>query len=320
MSNYASGARADCTAPGAHERGTNMTLSDATPPAVRDGIVRTPTTGQDLHYRDWGGSGRPILLLHGLASSSRIWDLLAPRLRPVGRVVALDQRGHGASGKPDGGYDFATIVGDVAGAAQALDLVRPVVIGHSWGAAVALAYAAATPACPGAALIDGGVVDMQAQPDSGWDAVARRLAPPDLSTRRVADITGFLRSGPLADLDPAFVTDFVHSLMAEQSDGTVRPRLTRARHMAILRQLWEFHPAALLPQVACPLLVILAHAPADRATPEFDAAKRAGLAALAGHPHVETHVLPDTLHDIPLHRPEALAALIAAWLSTLPPP
>src|SRR5438552_915067 len=91
------------------------TMIDSSPPAARDGLLRAPTTGLALHYRDWGGAGRPIVLLHGLASSSRIFDLLAPLLRPYGRVVALDARGHGESAKPDDGYDFPSIVADVAG-------------------------------------------------------------------------------------------------------------------------------------------------------------------------------------------------------------
>ena len=65
--------------------------------------------GLRLHYRDWGGSGQPLVLLHGLASTCRIWDLVAPILAEDFSVVALDQRGHGLSDKPDHGYDFASV-------------------------------------------------------------------------------------------------------------------------------------------------------------------------------------------------------------------
>src|SRR5690242_7975437 len=142
------------------------------PGAVHDATLTAPTTGLVMQYRDWGGGGRPILLLHGLASSAHIWELVAPRLRTRGRVVALDARGHGASAKPDEGYDYATIVADLAGALQALSLARPVVVGHSWGASVALAYAAQDATCAGVVLVDGGVVDMQARPDATWEETA----------------------------------------------------------------------------------------------------------------------------------------------------
>ena len=70
--------------------------------------------GLPFHYRDWGGDGRPVLLLHGLASTCHIWDLVAPLLAEDFRVVALDQRGHGLSAQVDDGFDFATVSGDAA--------------------------------------------------------------------------------------------------------------------------------------------------------------------------------------------------------------
>ena len=45
-----------------------------------------------FHYVDWGGPGRPLVLLHGLASNARFWDLVAPYLSSY-RVLAVDQRG-----------------------------------------------------------------------------------------------------------------------------------------------------------------------------------------------------------------------------------
>ena len=69
--------------------------------------------GMQFHYVDWSGEGRPIVLLHGLASNSRIWDMVAPILNLRYRVVALDQRGHGDTDKPDHGYEFASVIDDL---------------------------------------------------------------------------------------------------------------------------------------------------------------------------------------------------------------
>src|SRR6266545_1920073 len=66
--------------------------------------------GVRLAVREWPSGGPSILLLHGLASSSHIWDLVAPRLAPRFRVVAYDQRGHGLSGKPSSGYGCDVLV------------------------------------------------------------------------------------------------------------------------------------------------------------------------------------------------------------------
>ena len=51
--------------------------------------------GLSFHCLDWGGSGQTLLLLHGLASTCHIWDMVAPILAQNHRVLALDQRGHG---------------------------------------------------------------------------------------------------------------------------------------------------------------------------------------------------------------------------------
>ena len=57
-----------------------------------------------------------MVLVHGVGSSSHIWDLTAPLLADqLVRVVAMDQRGHGESDQPDSGYDFASVVADLAG-------------------------------------------------------------------------------------------------------------------------------------------------------------------------------------------------------------
>src|SRR5579884_2465458 len=126
-------------------------MRDLTPGATRlphltPGAMRLPLSSEERGLgEDVSGatSPTPLLLLHGLASASRIWDLVAPILAQDRRVIALDQRGHGRSEKPDTGYDFATIVADDVAAAAKLGLgERYAVAGHSWGANVALELAA----------------------------------------------------------------------------------------------------------------------------------------------------------------------------------
>ena len=67
-----------------------------------------------LNVRHWPGEGRPFVLLHGLASNSLTWAVVARHLQAAGHAVyAVDQRGHGPSDKPDDGYDFATVTEDL---------------------------------------------------------------------------------------------------------------------------------------------------------------------------------------------------------------
>ena len=86
-------------------------------------------------YRSWAGpSDTTFVLVHGLASNLRLWDGVAEDLHARGHtVVAVDQRGHGSSGQPDHGYDFATLGRDLAAACRD-HFSRPVNF-VLWGAA-----------------------------------------------------------------------------------------------------------------------------------------------------------------------------------------
>src|SRR3954447_2943784 len=110
-------------------------------PAVAGGIdVDLPGNGVRLRATRWPGQGVPVLLLHGLASTRRFWDLVVPALVAAGLpVVALDQRGHGESPAQDhDDFSQAAVASDAATALDALGLSRAVVVGHSWGASIAM--------------------------------------------------------------------------------------------------------------------------------------------------------------------------------------
>ncbi|MGH2627629.1 MAG: alpha/beta fold hydrolase, partial [Anaerolineales bacterium] len=85
---------------------------------------------------------RTLLFLHGFGGSARQWEYQLERFSDRDRVIALDLRGHGASDRPEGPYDVATLRNDVAAAARALSVRRPLIlVAHSFGAAVAVEYA-----------------------------------------------------------------------------------------------------------------------------------------------------------------------------------
>jgi pimeloyl-ACP methyl ester carboxylesterase len=278
--------------------------------------------GLRLAWRAWHPDGKavdpPVLLLHGLASAKRIWDLVAPLLAVRRRVVAVDQRGHGASDTPDDGYDIAQVVADDVALADVLALTRPVVVGHSWGGAVALALAATYPErVAGLVLVDGGVGDMQSRPGTSWEQVERDLRPPDFAGTPRAAFIERMRSRADLPWRPE-LEEIVLNIVALRSDGTVGPRLAWEHHRRILRSLWEFHPQEYFGRVTCPVAVILADRGQrnDPRAATFQEAKQRGAdAAWAGFTQAaQKRILwyTETAHDIPLHRPEELAADIEA--------
>jgi pimeloyl-ACP methyl ester carboxylesterase len=276
--------------------------------------------GLRLHLRDWGGPDvQPaILLVHGLASNARIWDLLAPLLAPSFRLVAIDQRGHGMSDKPDDGYNLPTIAGDLAAAIGALGWSRPLVVGHSWGANVALQLAADYPQLPaGIVLLDGGTNELASA--MLLAETLERLAPPRLAGTPRAAFLERLRSRWASGALGQAVEDAIMANFAIDADDRIAPHLAFENHLKIVQGMWEQRPTQLFAQVACPTLIIPAELPpADASAAEWlDRKRRAVAFAEATIPHARVVWAHDTIHDVQLQRPEWLASELAAFAIAL---
>ncbi|MGE3267288.1 MAG: alpha/beta fold hydrolase [Chloroflexota bacterium] len=275
---------------------------------------RIQGAGLTLRVREWAADGPPIVLVHGLASNSRIWDDVAQRLATQHHVVALDQRGHGLSDRPaesePGRYTFERVVEDLAHVIDALDLDRPTLAGHSWGGNVVLQYAAThAQAVHGLVLVDGGFIELSAYPGRDWERVRVDMAPPDLTHMTIDELLERASSRPYwnAAGEATLRTSFEVA-----ADGRIRPRLRRDDHLEILRALWEQKPSTLYPQVDVPTLIV----PARQANPTGRAAEmapmRAQLVEKAAASLKQGRLLwmDDTVHDIPLQRPAELADAI----------
>ena len=92
-----------------------------------------------------GGSGPPLLLVHGWPQTWYAWRLVMPGLARHFTVIAPDQRGCGLSGKPQDGYDTGTLAGDLAALMDALGHRRFAVAGHDTGMWIGYALAADHP-------------------------------------------------------------------------------------------------------------------------------------------------------------------------------
>jgi len=84
-----------------------------------------------LEVLDWGGSGRPLVLLAGLGNTAHVFDEFAPKLTAAGHVYGITRRGFGASSSPAGGYSADRLGDDVLAVVHSLELDRPVLVGHS---------------------------------------------------------------------------------------------------------------------------------------------------------------------------------------------
>jgi len=108
------------------------------PPAWKDPSPHTTrfvTVGKDvrLEVLDWGGSGRPLVLLAGGGDTAHVFDDFAPKLTPTFHVYGITRRGFGESGFSPEGYGADRLGDDVLAVLDSLKLIRPVLVGHSLG-------------------------------------------------------------------------------------------------------------------------------------------------------------------------------------------
>lgn len=99
----------------------------------------TTRDGVKLHYLE-AGSGPTVVLVHGWSQSAEQFRHQIEGLSDRYHVVALDQRGHGESDKPDTGYKIQRLAADLHDVLVALDLRDVAVLGHSMGCAVIWCY------------------------------------------------------------------------------------------------------------------------------------------------------------------------------------
>jgi pimeloyl-ACP methyl ester carboxylesterase len=110
-------------------------------PHERDVVVN----GLRLRLLDWGGEGRPrLLLLHGFTGHAHAWDTLSIALQPHFHVLALDQRGHGDSDPADA-YNPLVAFDDLSGVVDQLGRGPLVLVGLSMGGRNAMYFAAKRP-------------------------------------------------------------------------------------------------------------------------------------------------------------------------------
>jgi non-heme chloroperoxidase len=87
-----------------------------------------------LHVDDTGGSGRPVVLIHGWPLSGESFSEQVPVLRDAGyRVITYDRRGFGRSDKPRSGYTYDTLAEDLHTLLGALDVQDATLVGFSMG-------------------------------------------------------------------------------------------------------------------------------------------------------------------------------------------
>ncbi len=267
----------------------------------------------NVHYMDWDGDGPPAIALHGAASSAHWYDLTIPHLRDSVRIIAPDQRGHGKTDQPSTGYDWATLAGDVIGTMDALGIDRAAVMGHSWGASVALALAALHPdRVTALAMIDGGFGRPMAA-NTTWEEFRERLSPRDIYGPRERYL-GALRS-QFEHCWSEQLEYIVMTMVRVNPDGTVDECLELSNQHQMLWAMFSDPAYNMLPRVQCPTLMVAAAGRAGT-NPEYLQRRRQNVeTAQSALPGSKAVWIPDSGHDIGYEQPRLLAETLVEFLA-----
>ncbi|MGH8136837.1 MAG: alpha/beta fold hydrolase [Steroidobacteraceae bacterium] len=273
-----------------------------------DAQKRTVVLGnsQLLAYLDIGRrDASPLVLIHGYTDSARDWAPIAPLLRLHSRLIIVDLRGHGASGKPDCCYSRFDFAYDIKLLLDSLHLEQASIVGHSLGSIVAQTFAELWPGYTRRLVLissTGTSFGGTSQPDGaaaspmpGWLAGIARLHDP-------------------IDPDSDFMRDWWKVSIAFNAEFARRQRHDAA---AIPARVWraiaeqsllgvDLRP--MLPQVQARTLLIWG----GKDTLVSDAGREA---LRAGIPRVQVRMFPSLGHDLFWEDPRAVAAVLIDFLA-----
>jgi pimeloyl-ACP methyl ester carboxylesterase len=254
----------------------------------------TLRTGATLSYVARGdAAGAPLVLLHGYTDSCTSFAPLVPLLPAGLRVLAPDQRGHGASSKDLASYTMADFAADVVAFLDALGIERATLVGHSLGGHIAQRVAIEHPERVDRLVLIGAMASLDHPGAVAFAEEVRRLVDP---------------------IDPGFVRDFQRStVFASVPDAFMDEAV--AASLAVPARVWRAVAASFVKQdltdrlgrIAAPTLILWGEH--DTYFPRSDQEKLDRLV-----PDSTLHVLPGAGHSPHWEQPERVAELLAGFL------
>ena len=221
-------------------------------------MKRAEGDGIQIQLATWAGEGQPILCVHGLTANCRCWDLIASSLVPGNNILAMDLRGRGLSDKPSAGYSLQHHIQDIFCVLDDLKQERIVLMGHSLGAFISLAFAANYPELTEKIiLMDGGGQLTQDQ----WDKVTLAIKP---SLDRLGQVfpsfdayVANMKLAPFLQPWSQALEDYFR-YESEAVEGGVRSRINPANIIEEVQNIQQEVPAKYYPKVTCPVLILRA--------------------------------------------------------------
>ncbi len=275
-------------------------------------FLATPQTENNqpvqLFYLDTGGSGQPVVLIHGWPASHRMWERQIAVLADAGfRVIAYDRRGFGDSSQPWGPYDYDTLAEDLRSLVLGLDLRDCVLVGFSMGGGEVVRYFTnyGTDRVAKAALVSS-IIPLVAQKSDNPDGVPAEALDDilqSLQTDRVQFLEGFGKNFFNADDNP----DTVSAQQLYYSWNVAAMASPRAT--VECAKAWsgtDFRPE--LKNVTVPTLIV--HGDADQIVPKATSADQAA----KGIAHNQYEVITGGSHGLNVSHAQAFNKILLGFL------
>lgn len=251
--------------------------------------------GIELYY-ERAGAGLPLLLIHGLGSSSRDWELQVAAFAPAYQVITFDLRGHGRSQKPAGPYSIAQFAADAAGLLRGLQIEAAHVVGLSLGGAVAFQLAVDAPTLARTlTIVNSAPAWVPRSLGDRFKIWQRMVIVRLLGMRKMGEVLSkrlFIKPEQ-AEIRQTFVERWAEN----------DPVAYRAAMLA----LFGWSVADRIGGIRCAVLVVAAD---EDYTPV--ALKEAYTAQM---PHARLVVIPDSRHATPVEQPEAFNQALSDFLA-----
>lgn len=214
----------------------------------------------DIHIQtaQWPGRGATILAVHGITANCMVWKTIAEAVVPEYRLVAMDLRGRGFSDKPDTGYSISHHISDLYNLINSLETGPVILMGHSLGAFISLAFATQYPLLTKALiLVDGG----GSMAPEKWSTVARAIQPTKdrlgkLFSSREEYLQEIKALPYFQPWNQARSEPFEYELIAE--GGRFRCGINPEHIREEAANIRKMVPGAYYPQVSCKTLIIRA--------------------------------------------------------------
>lgn len=283
-------------------------------------VTVTGADGVRLAVHALGGEGPPVMLVHATGFHGRCWIPLAASLTPQFTVWAIDQRGHGASGKSPGGRydDWDAFASDLLAAVDHIGGAGWRAAGWSLGGGVSLLAEARRPgtfaaiACYEPVVIPPGTFgpgESAPSPTRGTNtlSVLARKRRPSFASRAAA-IENYRSKPPFSAFTPEALACYVEHGFVDQPDGSVTLACAREDEAAIFEGAPDSPTWSVLRDVRPPVAVLAGSDPDDPVGRiAADVARRLPRGGLRRFPHLD--------HFGPMTAPEEVGAVMAAALS-----